>query len=696
MPSFMIRQSEDREPTKLESYFEDDLLCQKLARTKSGKVGDVLDLPWVVPVLGSGVLQTAGSHSIDTEDLLSRLRERLTDGIHSGVLIEPPHDSDSWQTIASTLTKSLIGSRTEGERAPEGAVSKQVEVPLETAMLVLVTALCTRFCHLVRATGPQALDRSSDEAVILEAEEDRAVGYRVEEAIVEPLTRRRTGLIATTLRLIESELDTKPLQNLLTHLTNGLNQDCPAVSLNTLRLLTEATWMQLVRDVATYYGWSELQLSLLLTANRLSNVGERAKPGSVVRRPHQALKSDDVESIIAAFEEPTVQSWLHGESSETHRSLAQLLSNQAAWASKVKVGASGAGAYSLPRAIAVSVSFDLELEIALARQSQPYQLAVPFYAVKTNRREADLIWMCATVDDFTHGIAGLRSPTGWFPMTRVNKGRLRSDLPLVMRATGCPLVHIEQDLVEESKVLLRDNPEYSFSQADIDHLELRHAPTVDEYLALRQSEVEVYHTVIGRYSNDPNVTDVSLPFESANSRNDAYFAFLGVPFADPAVRQRLLSLLTTRWVSNVGDRRSESRSLRHAGGSEAAVDPAELQRLKKERRRRGREAFRKDEGEPPETDYGGDSHSGEEANLGDVAMEEPELPAAVQGIAVNSRLDPDEAALLASLGLQVIHGHCDDFAIHLGDYARHLDGEFNFLAEGSCEHQSAGIMERQA
>jgi len=526
--------------------------------------------------------------------------------------------------------------------------------------------------------------------------------------VVEPLlgSNDAPGFVSRLLELIGDDQEMQPLATLLGAVAGGLSPQAIAasrrgagISLNSMRLLTEATWLQLVRSQDVYYGWSELLVDLLLTVDGMVASDGAGSP-TFARRPHQAAQMSDVDRIVRAFENATEQSWAGDERSEIHRSVAAMLGEQAHWSAKhaptTRVSETGQRSHPIPRSIAISVSFDLELEMALVRQGQSYQVAVPFYAVKGSTRDADLIWTCATVAD-PAGLDDIRAPVGWFPLTRENKRLLDPSLPLIIRATGCPLLEISSELVDQVRTLLTGNPAYSFQAHDLVGLGVQHAVTVDEYLALRQAEVEIYQAVASRSDTKPRVTDISLAFEHGRSRNDIYFTFLGVPFADPAVRQRLLTLLTTRWVGNIGEetrgRPSPLRSVPDEPGEEelSAEDVVRLRKLAREQRRAEKFAGRIEEASVPgagpedRSEPSGPAPGAPGPAQDNQEEQVVELPAAVKGLAVNSRLDPDEAALLASLGLQVVHGQCDDLAGHLDDYAAHLgDGTFSALYRDRC------------
>ena len=704
MPSFTIFRTGDHRAVDMRGYFGGSKwMCQQLAEDNGGAVQEVGEVPWVTPVFGSGSLSTAGSLFLDVDDIYAQISD------HVSRLPAPPRRSESWETIAERFARSLISTRCPSEPGREGTPVK-IEVDERSALLILVTALATRFCHAARSVSPEALSRSSDERVQIDLENWSALDdpYELVTTVVEPLlgSNDAPGFVSRLLDLIGGDQEMQPLATLLGAVAAGLSPQTivpsrrgAGISLNSMRLLTEATWLQLVRSQDVYYGWSELLVDLLLTVDGMVVSDGAGTSPTFARRPHQAAQMSDVDRIEAAFENATNESWDGDEQSQIHRSVATMLGEQARWSAKhaptTLVSETGQSTHPIPRSIAISVSFDLELEMALVRQGQSYQVAVPFYAVKGSTRDADLIWTCATVADPV-GLDDVKAPTGWFPLTRENKRLLDPGLPLIIRATGCPLLKISPELVDQVRTLLTGNPAYSFQMHDLSGLWVQHAVTVDEYLALRQAEVEIYQAVESRSDTKPRVTDISLAFEHGRSRNDIYFTFLGVPFADPAVRQRLLTLLTTRWVGNIGEetggRPSPQRPVPDDPGEElSAEEVVRLRKLAREQRRAEKFAGRIEEATAPRKGPEDPSEPSDPApgatDPFEDRQEEPvvELPAAVKGLAVNSRLDPDEVALLASLGLQVVHGQCDDLARHLDDYAAHLgDGTFSALYRDRC------------
>jgi hypothetical protein len=713
MPSFTIFRTGDHRAVEMSAYFGSKLMCQILASEKGGAVQEVFDLQWITPVFGSGSLATAGSLMLDSDDIVAQIAAHLSH------LDPPPQMSESWETIAERFTRSLIGSRCAPEPGRQWEPVK-IQVDEQAALLILVTALATRFCHAARSMSPEALTRSSDERVRIDLANWSSLDdpYHLAATVLDPLLGpfEAPGLIARLRGLLANDPEMQPLTRLLVAVARGLSssndgadQNKSGISLNTMRLLTEATWLQLVRSQEVYYGWSELLVDLLLTADGMVVSEQGGSSPTFARRPHQAAQESDIDRIITAFQSATGRSWFGENRSDIHRSVAAMLREQASWSARhapTRVAATGQKSHPMPRSVAISVSFDLELEMALVREGQSYQVAVPLYAVKGQTRDADLIWMCATVRSPAE-LEAIRAPVDWFPLTRGNKRLLDPSLPLIIRATGCPLLKIT-GAENEVKKLLTDNPAYSFQPNDLSNLGVQHAVTVDEYLALRQAEVEIYQAVASRDVTKPNVTDISVAFEHGRSRNDIFFTFLGVPFADPAVRQRLLSLLTARWVGNIGDEDRGRLSERlvptnEVGAGSELSDEARRTHLRAERARRRAKEW------PTAAEAGSEDLMGRSvaAVPGAAAAGAPklatnqaddngvELPAAVKGLAVNSRLDPDEAALLASLGLQVVHGRCDDLSRHLDDYTAHLDnGTFSAFNMDRCNLSRAATTMR--
>ena len=640
----------------LNNLLKGDFLCESLAKTfistdnKNPTPRTIDHLPWMIPILGSGALEGVGSWDVSLEQLLIDVGHQVESFGAS------PDGSEAFATIASRFVRSLVKGRRRHESPVSNVTKTRVEVTRSAARLALVTALLTRYCHVVRAMDPAALDRSSDEIIELpETLADLDDPYHFSTTVRAPLVAQLKEL------RLELKGDEKygSLTILIDALISAFDRDKPSVSMNWARLLTEATWLKLVDRPDAYYGWSELMLNLFLVSNvqgfDVPRSGDTSSIRLFGRRARYSNFTKVGDLVGAAFEGPTQWSAKAASHSPVHSAVAQILIRQAAQSGRTENP-------HLPRAMAISTAFDLELELSLWRSGSGYQVAVPLHAFN-DEGMAELVWMVGTVDPNEDPdidpLVGIRNPKSWAPLSAKGAGLLRKDLPLILRVTGCPLVSIKGACAERVRSLVKPPPVMGGSQrvqgrpyafAEGESVFVSHAVSVDEYLAIRLAEAEIqraYESLQADTQQRAEVSDVGQAF-AGSPRNPTYFAFLGVPFADPSVRQRLMSLLTVRWIQRAKIAPNEGlKPPIDWDNPEPAVAPAAT--------------------EPDD--------------------EGPVGPSSLNGIAMNTRLDLEEAALLSWLGLSVVHGDCSELVPHLLDYASHVcddEGAWHQLHSSMC------------
>jgi len=629
-----------------------EVIAQKFKRLDSQPATPVTlaYLPWVVPVVGSGAIGGVGSWDVGLESLLRDI-EAETDKFGNS-----PDGSEAFRTIATRFVRSLVKGRRRIESPPHNAGQTRVEVTTSAARLALVTALLTRYVHVARAMDPTALNRSSDEIIELPAgiaaSDDP---YKIESTVHAPLLEQINHLIADLNGAKKDRgLKDRGLATLLDALKDGLTHDRHLVSMNWVRLLTEATWLKLVDSPDAYYGWSELMLSLFLKLNAKGTPLRNAESESstirlFARKPRLVPFAKIGDLVREAFEVPTRMSWLADNHSPVHNALAQVLISQARQSGKPT------NATTLPRALAISTAFDLELEMALWRAGSGFQIAIPLHA-HNNDDMADLVWVVGTVDpnDQPHDqkpLEAIRNPKLWMPLSVLRVDSLRKDLPIIVHATGCPLININAECKNTVRQLVRPNGvgaggPYAFEDIELpESIHVSHAVSVDEYLAIRLAEAEyqrAYESVQANALQRPEVADIGQVFPKSGT-NPTYFSFFGVPFGDPAVRQRLMSLLTVRWIRRNGLTKEENP--RQAGQKISFTNTPKI---------------------PTEAELSVEAEHLRRGLAG---------PRSLSGIAVNTRLDLEEASLLSWLGLSVTHGDCAELVPHLLDYASHVSDE---------------------
>lgn len=641
---------------RLCTVMADVLANHTTSKDRRNDTDPLTTIPWLTPVLGSGCLESPSASWMDPNELGRAVATTVS------TFSPAPAGSESWETIATRFTMSLVENRrrnTAATRSP--APQRSIIVEPLAARLVVIAALSTRFCHVTRALAPSAIDRLPDETIRRSPDLfDVDDPFRLDMTVVGPLQTQLDETIGYIDALAAQTTVQHAVRELLVTIRKGLNSGQGAsVTLNSVRLVTEAAWYELVADPDTYHGWSELLLGLIL------NGGDGPVPFRS-RRPRFNRLDDASIKIKELFERPTMTRWRELTSSDdevdttVHMAIARVLTNQSA-AFLVKPT-------SLPVPLAFVTSFDLELEMALWKVGQPFRVAVPVHIrSKHHERMVELVWVVGDVTpdhklDEVAAYTALTSPTSWRAM--VDRNRFTDGRPLVVRLTGSPLLSYD-GLRPGSDARRQLNTVLKEAQVQIDEEnKVYPAVTVDEYLAMCQAEAEIYHALQkpkdGKSKGGPDLALVFQPGGGSSFKQLLYWGLFGVPIGDAAVRQRMMSLLAMRAI-----RAASESDFDLEGDPEAAFDSRAEQEA---------DAIR------PTND------------------EDDTLPRSVVGMAVNFRLDQEEASLLSWLGLTVVHAQVKEFIDDLLDYADHLGGgpSTQRLTSEGCEFLAASSVGRPA
>jgi hypothetical protein len=427
------------------------------------------------------------------------------------------------------------------------------------------------------------------------------------------------------------------------------------VSLVHLEQITEAAWLLVVDSLAgsAYPGWTSLLLRLVLSDDNntdfvrprwldmqtLSNaVHDIVNPMSKVSwefgniRERQANR-DLYDSVAQTL-------WAQNEVRETIRSQPKLPQSV------------------LPaRPVAYVSSFDYELEMALWRTAAEYKHArsfsvvFPAYAVtEGDPHLGTFVWLEAVVEASASASdsVGHRDLSDFETMRTVKKFRLLDsatdvssyeDHPIVVRIVGCPLLKLPESIDKDLADDLED------AQLP-DVAGFVHAVTVDEYLALRQTERDWVWSFTESHRGLPNKY-----FDSGRSAPRKYWMVLGVPFRDPAIRLRVMSVL----ARNDGGK-AKSPEEPKGKNNKAPVVPADQAAT--------------DSVAPLSGAKYPSLLSAPTSKVLDSSPSAPEEPR--HGVAINTRTDDEEIMLLNSLGFPVIRGTCESFTEDLKAHAAEL------------------------
>jgi hypothetical protein len=293
-------------------------------------------------------------------------------------------------------------------------------------------------------------------------------------------------------------------------------------------------------------------------------------------------------------------------------------------------------------------------------------------------------------------LAQIRSPRNW-TLVPSDRHDCLWDGPHVIRQSGCPLFDIPTGRATSSteaaalevigNELDKRDLATTWTPASL-HIE--HALTIDEHLAVRLAEVELYYA-----TRDPRDEDakrpLSLPLALVAGPSDdlvptspfRYWMAFGVPVADPAIRHRLMSQIAVSEIRGRAGVGADRLSLSDIGSARAATTTVT-----------GSAGGRYDEallfssdtpssdGSVPgggdeqaaSTDVGDDDSSRTHGGGGEGGNDlESSENRRMRGVVVNRRITGEDANLLFWLGLDVIREEtASAFEGDLRHYADHL------------------------
>jgi hypothetical protein len=641
--------------------------CQVIEAVTSpgkGRQGDPWSgVPWLTIVIGSGCLD--GGIAFSAESLGAEVgagaEDALRDVLSIGAGLPASELTEPTRAFTVDLARGRMGMSAESrqsEGSEDGPAGGRLEVDPTAIRLLVLASLLTRFFHRVRSSGYVASARWDDDTAVL-AIDIREISYEIVEPslalidfLVEDLPRHAPNE--------ENENMVEAVCTLLASIRDGLTSTRRRLKVDHLRIVTEVAWyfLSLSRDVSiypVYPGWTELLLRLMLRE------GIQMRTSSGRPRPRHTQIVELPDAVVELLEPMTRKSWVEwteGGRSERRQQLygatAEVLCAQAdqldqqrrVFGARADQPRLPPGASRLPPAAAFVTSFDIELDMAMwgARVDKPFSVVVPVHVLRDERsaREAEFCWLMGTVSPTPHGppvqtLHTLRHPSVWQLLTPKTGTDVLRAQPTIIHLSGCPLFTLP-DLAEDRNANLVEELADVGILVDSAEVELAHAVTVDEYLALRQSEAELFWTSNDDASASSRNRALHPSFTKDGGANRRFWMALGVPMADPAVRNRVASQITLRWI-----RDSAHRSRAHVTGEEfLGPDPS-------------MEALTNGNGEYQER--APDTHA---------------YRADVDGVAVNRYMSDDEIGLLNWLGLDIVEARCADFTEDLRHHARHL------------------------
>jgi hypothetical protein len=616
-------------------------------------------------IFGSGALRLPDEAGVTAEALAAAVQVALETSEAWG--------AGAYGEQAQRFTRALVYARTGEKPGPGSPEPEELSVEPRAAELVCIAAVLTRLFHLIQASGDVPVGRWDDEAATFgKAEQERWDPSRWAE--LERLVEDVQTLLEHLLRGPAPDPDAEDgaiaaaVHTILREVAAGLDQKGRAkqrtIRLDQVRMLTEVAWYHLARGTPLYPGWTDLLVNLSLQGTGPNGV-RRPRPSF----PNLRQLPRSVEQIYLP---PTERSWqvsAQGQDGGQRRPTgvtAEVVRRdelyesaaEALWA-QADANAGRKVIHQLPPAAAFVTSFDAELDMALwiTGKDRFFRVVLPVHLVQPHEsKEAELCWLMGEVhvdhDTTSHEqLALLRRPINWQLLTPQFDATELRRVPIVIHLSGCPLFH----LPDPARPADRDDIARLVSALEEvgvtvlpGQSEFEHAVTVDEYLALRQSEVELLWLGTG----SDRVIHPDLVINSLS--NPRFWLLMGVPVGDAAVRHRLVSQLTRLRVNEA------SRPVAGPLGAEGSLlgDPDDESML----------------GDPGSASLLGDPAAGGVPETGrDPESSMPlEDGGPVSGVSVNTRIGDDEANLLFWVGLDVVEDDCRNFVPDLQHYAAHV------------------------
>lgn len=654
------------------------MLCQVMEGSAQSVVANLpesvksewANFPWLTPVLGSGALEVTNSPVESAMELGRGVHARLEEWLNSRLMNDFYAGDGRLSTIGGHFAVNLaadrlgLDSQTHRDARQGWIAAKEMEVDLQTAGTILISAMLSKFYYAACIATNHPESRRSDDAIELERNGQLtdnindpyldvvALNHLIDLLLTEvhrgqkvAQQESRDGQSSARWEMRIGQTTGEVLEAVRT----GLARAVPIVESRHLNLLTEIAWHYEAMYLSIYPGWTDLLLSVMLrTGDEITGMGS-GKPQPSVSNLKELPAI--VEDLMTKASEGSWRSRLSRGSAPRPNDVALAVA-EILWAEAEEIErAGGVGDEHLPAAVGYVTSFDLEIEMALAAlaDGRPFIVVIPVH-VSTERSagDAELFWLMGKIVGPLTDYQKFRRPSEWQLLSSQPEFKDIGQMPIVVHLNGAPLLKLPT--FEEGSTLLEGFRELGIGIEGSSNsdggpsIEITHAVVVDEYLAMRHSEAEFFWSARDISDAKANAGRALPPQFSRDSRyTPRYWVALGVAFGDPAVRHRLVSQMTLRRIGRMADP-SPSQ-----GSSSLGTRP----------------------GSPAVSDLG---TAGEEESSRRAAKSD------VEGVAVNLRIDEDEATLLYWLGLDVVEDNCEALVHDLRHYGKHL------RARGKAKH----------
>lgn len=708
------------------------------------------DQPWITPVVGSGPLGLPRTFVEVSNNVDEHVLKSLKNGRSTGWVAcneAPGADPELWlSAYVAGLVSTRVGSQSLTSSNRPVSLAPQDEADLALAsLLLLVSAQLTRTFHRISLDTARALGRWGSERAALNLDAVDGVPRvhdRLNDLIrefVAPLQAAigsaEAGLLASQQRARAARCawcpdgercprhDTRAkmdgaLLRILDEVRSETTGDAPVVTIIRLQQVTEAAWLYLVRAISgdVYPGWTDLLLRLVFleahdsqskvrghTRPRWQEMAGLAKAvaGMMGDASHvgHAPDSQDRQHNNAFYDAIAETLWAQ------HDVLTSLPAESGRRAASTDLPGG-----SVPQPLAFVTSFDCEVEAALRRRAgdrhKSFSVIIPAFAKSGS--EGDFVWLEAVVSTADDHL--LTEPVEWRLMGAHRSIDSRHRHPVVVHLMGCPLIPLPRLNAGRGPGSASAHPEAKnlIGQLRANGVggkrDLVHAITLDEYIALRQGDIE------WQWSQD-TTTDGGLPGAWFGSDLDGprrFWMLMGVPFQDPAVRARTLSVLTRPENERKLGVHNEANQLEVGatatdvgGGADAVIDLVETS---DERSPFWEDADDADERSPfwqePDT-LDAQNRSVMGIGVADPLLKVTEPSAATQvstraaargtedvaspemeprgsarhrvrGVVISTRVDDEEAKLLLDIGLDIVLDRAEVFSESLTCHAESL------------------------
>lgn len=635
--------------------------------------------PWLTLVIGSGCLELDDHAGPGLVALVKAVKAALPASAATYASIETRKTlvaeylaslhrlrvSQPAQAVAAIDETEAVNPVGEAEAVAPVDEAEKVTVSAVAAQLSLCTALVTKIYHQVRAAGPQAIGRwwAREEAVL---GPDRLIAREIKAALIAPALEELV-VLGQQLReagdvVFGSRVASQTVQHLVDSVHATLSNE-GAVRLEPLRALTEINWVALTRGSSIYPGWSEVLLRLTLQLGQAP--GEGVAGRSLGARPHISDHTRVLERLKEIFHPPAKLSWNQpigkdaSDRDRFYRTAASILHAQVEFTVRL-VDHEPHSRSLVPLPTTFVTSFDLELETALWRIGKPFWIVSPAHvADDSNVARSQLVWLAAkVVPEVGCALTTLTDERDWRVASQVlhDPFGLERREPIVVRLAGSPLLKIQEN-PRDSPELLEDLKNVGF---DVDHnLQLLPAFIVDEYTSMRQSQAEVFWATKeppDKGSSQTRGLPDSLTADAGPKGGKRVWLALGVQVDDAAIRQRVFSHISVTEIV---------RRFRSTGSGLRSFQTMEEARNYVKDWGKCQLVLGASDPEPNMTNEDRDQITiiRRDVNHGD--------DVAVRGLAVNRRVDRDEAAVLYWLGFDVVDD--EDLRNFIPDLKHYID-----------------------